>query len=163
MIKNQKVLVLSGHWLINRYINVYWNSPLTAGYSKESSNVGHAYDDAGSIEDDKEDKGNDIDDSKCPRVSADPKRRTMGVSECDDAVHFIGRDMGGLGLESYCNGKELTLKKGSESSVTHTDEIPKDYTPNHVCINETIEYKCYGKLPTHGPHRPNWASFGQYR
>ena len=88
----------------------------------------------------------------------------MGVSECDDGIRFIGRDLGGLARESYCDGEELLLKESTrESSLTHYDDIPETFVPDHICINETIDYKCFGKLPTHGPHRPNWASFGQYR
>ena len=107
--------------------------------------------------------GNDIDDSKCPRPSADPNKRTMGVSECDDGIRHIDRDLGGLERETRCEGEELLLRKSRESSVTQYDDIPETYVPDHICINETIDYKCFGKLPTHGPHRPNWASFGQYR
>ena len=129
--------------------NIYSNGPTTAGTDDDGS---------------QDNGGNDIDDSRCPRPTADPNRRTMGVSECDDGIRFIGRDLGKLARESYCDGEELLLKESSrESSLTHHDYIPETFVPDHICINETIDYKCFGKLPTHGPHRPNWASFGQYR
>ena len=45
----------------------------------------------------------------------------------------------------------------------HCDDIHEKYVPNHICINQAVDYSGFGRIPTHGPHRPNWASFGEYR
>ena len=56
----------------------------------------------------------------------------------------------------------MKLKDGLETMEEHCDDIHEKYVPNHICMNQAINYSGFGAIPTHGPHRPNWASFGEY-
>merc|ERR1719369_1346972 len=58
--------------------------------------------------------------------------------------------------------KPVKLKYGEETSEEQCDDPPEEYVPDHICMNETVVYSGHGRIPTHGPHRPNWASFGEY-
>ena len=91
------------------------------------------------------------------------RRVMMGKSECDDGRRNIERDLTRREEETQCGGGELGLGSGRESSSEHCDSIHGKYVPNHVCMDQVVNYTGFGWIPTHGPHRPNWASFGQYR
>ena len=56
----------------------------------------------------------------------------------------------------------MFLKEGTESSEEFCEEVHEKYVPNHICMRESVNYTGFGAIPTHGPHRPNWASFGEY-
>ena len=56
----------------------------------------------------------------------------------------------------------MKLKEGPETMEEHCDDIHEKYVPNHICMNQAVNYSGFGAIPTHGPHRPNWASFGEY-
>ena len=93
----------------------------------------------------------------------------MGKSACDDGVKHIERDLENLKRDTTCNeaqdylrGTVVKLKKGKETKKKFCELINPDYVPNHICINDTADYSGFGPIPTHGPHRPNWASFGEY-
>merc|ERR1712142_1142753 len=49
----------------------------------------------------------------------------------------------------------VLLKNGAEKNEKFCEEIHPDYVPNHICINDTVDYTGHGPIPTHGPHRPN--------
>ena len=88
----------------------------------------------------------------------------MGKSECDEGQRNIERDLRWREEDTHCAAAgELFLAAGRESSSEHCDEIHEKYVPNHVCMDQAVDYSGFGRIPTHGPHRPNWASFGQYR
>jgi len=109
---------------------------------------------------------------KAPPAELDSKGRPkMGVSECDDGKKLIKNDLKTEEEESTCKAggykkkdKPLKLKKGKNSEEEKCTEVPKGYVPNHICINETVLYpeELYGRIPSFGPHRPNWAKFGEY-
>lgn len=46
-------------------------------------------------------------------------------------------------------------------SVEKCTDLPKDYTPQHICMNQKLSYDT--PLPTYGPHRPLWPVFGEYK
>ena len=91
------------------------------------------------------------------------RRVMMGKSECDDGRRNIDKDLSEREEATHCNAGELFLKEGRESSSEHCDKIHEKYVPNHICMDQAVNYSGFGQIPTHGPHRPNWASFGQYR
>ena len=45
--------------------------------------------------------------------------------------------------------------------ILKCDDVPKDHSPKHFCMNETITYDT--KIPTYGDHRPIWPMFGEYK
>ena len=111
-------------------------------------------------------------------------RVMMGKSACDDAVRDIEKDLKNIKRDTECqtqvgkvvddiilvfyfqlnnDDKIVTLKEGTETAVEQCDDIHEKYVPNHVCMDQDVDYSGYGRIPTHGPHRPNWASFGEYR
>ena len=87
----------------------------------------------------------------------------MGKSECDDGRRNIEKDLSQREEDTHCGAGEIVLRSGREHSIQHCDKIHEKYVPNHVCMDQAVNYTGFGRIPTHGPHRPNWASFGQYR
>ena len=45
--------------------------------------------------------------------------------------------------------------------IVECDDVPKDHSPKHFCMNDTISYD--SKIPTYGDHRPIWPMFGEYK
>ena len=92
----------------------------------------------------------------------------MGKSKCDDGEKDIQRDLTSMKKESNCKiwskygAKPLKLKEGTETNKEICEEVHEKYTPNHICMTAAVNYTGFGRIPTHGPHRPNWASFGEY-
>eukprot|EP00092_Neocalanus_flemingeri_P071670 GFUD01088124.1.p1 GENE.GFUD01088124.1~~GFUD01088124.1.p1 ORF type:complete len:445 (+),score=112.56 GFUD01088124.1:203-1537(+) len=106
---------------------------------------------------------------RLPNVTEDVSMRVMmGKSACDDGQKGIERDLQNLERDTECNEKHnnddkiVKLKEGTETMAEHCDKIHEKYVPNHVCMNQAVDYSGFGIIPTHGPHRPNWASFGEY-
>jgi len=106
---------------------------------------------------------------KDAEVTEDSKGRVkMGKSACDDGEKGIKRDLKTMKKETTCSkyynrgDRKVYLKYGREKNKKFCEEVHPEYVPNHICINETIDYTGYGHIVTHGPHRPNWASFGEY-
>jgi len=107
---------------------------------------------------------------RLPAAAADgmDRRVMMGKSACDDAEKGIDRDLKNMKRETECDSKHniedriVTLKEGKETSKEHCDDIHEKYVPNHICMDKAVNYSGFGLIPTHGPHRPNWASFGEY-
>jgi len=105
---------------------------------------------------------------KDAEVTEDSKGRVkMGKSACDDGEKGIKRDLKKLKKETTCSkhyrgDRKVFLKYGREKNKKFCEDVHPQYVPNHICINETIDYTGYGHIVTHGPHRPNWASFGEY-
>jgi len=103
-------------------------------------------------------------------VKQDSKGRVkMGKSDCDDGETGIERDLKTMKRDTTCskkydnNDQKVFLKKGKEENKKFCEEVHPKYVPNHICINDTVDYTGHGPVPTHGPHRPNWASFGEYK
>jgi len=96
-------------------------------------------------------------------------RVKMGKSDCDDGEKGIERDLKTMKRDTTCskkydnNDQKVFLKKGKEENKKFCEEVHPKYVPNHICINDTVDYTGHGPVPTHGPHRPNWASFGEYK
>ena len=107
----------------------------------------------------------------CERLPASRRgqRVNMGKSQCDDAVKNIDRDLASRERDTHCHtdydgqDRKLLLIEGKEKSSEKCEDVHEKYVPNHICMTQTINYTDFGRIPTHGPHRPNWASFGQYR
>lgn len=103
----------------------------------------------------------------CQRLSAashlDIKGRVMmGRSKCDDGEKGIQKDLGGQKAATTCTQKKVVMKEGVERREEQCEEVDKGYVPNHVCMDQDVDYSDFGRIPTHGPHRPNWAKFGEY-
>ena len=48
-----------------------------------------------------------------------------------------------------------------KNSILKCDNVPKDHSPKHFCMNDTITYDSI--IPTYGDHRPIWPMFGEYK
>jgi len=96
------------------------------------------------------------------------KRVMMGKSACDDAVKGIEKDLTKMESDTKCdsklnaNDRRVSLRAGNEKKEDTCEKIHEKYVPNHICMDSQVDYTGFGKIPTHGPHRPNWASFGEY-
>merc|ERR1719233_1309134 len=110
-------------------------------------------------------------------------RVKMGKSTCDDGVHNIEQDLKNMDRDTTCDkeldpsDKTVHLKKGRETNAKFSEEVPEGYSPEHYCMNTTInlntvkwgsprsspqDHRGQTDFPTHAPHRANWASFGEY-
>jgi len=96
------------------------------------------------------------------------KRIMMGKSACDDAEKGIEKDLKNMMRDTNCDKKydkqdrKVFLKEGTETNKKFCEEVHEKYVPNHICMKDNVNYTGFGAIPTHGPHRPNWASFGEY-
>merc|ERR1712215_44710 len=107
-----------------------------------------------------------------PETKDSQGRVKMGKSQCDNAERLIENDLYSMKRDTKCydtkygsDDKRVELKTGVQSENKVCEEIHEKYVPNHICINETISYppEIFGRFPHHGPHRPNWAMFGEYK
>jgi len=108
----------------------------------------------------------------CQRLPASmtgvDKRVMMGKSACDDGQKGIEKDLKNMEYDTSCDKKfdaqdrKVFLKEGRETNKKFCEEVHEKYVPNHICMKDNVSYTGFGAIPTHGPHRPNWASFGEY-
>jgi len=81
---------------------------------------------------------------------------------CDSAEWGLEKDE--PSDNGKCEGKKLS-KTGLAPSELFCEPNKHCFpTCFHYCMNCTIEYpeEVYGKIPTHGPHRPQFPTFGEY-
>jgi len=105
---------------------------------------------------------------------------------CDNGIRGIEKDLKNMKRDSTCHRQEKTawLKRGAETNLKVCENVPvnpnykpKRYIVAHYCMNETIDletvewgapnskpkgYRGNTVIPTHAPHRPVWANFGEY-
>ncbi|KAG0715432.1 hypothetical protein GWK47_011932 [Chionoecetes opilio] len=89
----------------------------------------------------------------------------MGVShvKCDNAKVNLTMDWDNSAINYTCFNQKrhrLPIQKNLKSVLKCTD-LAKNYTPQHICMNQKIHYN--STLPTYGPHRPLWPVFGEYQ
>ncbi|XP_045135291.1 uncharacterized protein LOC123518541 isoform X1 [Portunus trituberculatus] len=89
----------------------------------------------------------------------------MGIPhvKCDNAKINLTLDWDYSPVNYTCFGlkyNRLPVRKNFKS-VEKCIELPKNYTPQHVCMNQKLSYNT--TLPTYGPHRPLWPVFGEYK
>jgi len=107
-------------------------------------------------------------------------RMPMGEKEgCDDGKRNLEMDLGDMEEAITCytggkkygsphikNDKPVVLWKKPDESKEVCRMPSAEYSPQHKCMGTKIDYSetTWGSpVPTHGPHRPVWASFGMYR
>ncbi|XP_066245223.1 uncharacterized protein [Euwallacea similis] len=87
----------------------------------------------------------------------------MGVvdSSCDDGKTNLQIDWN-YNVENYTcfDNRTLYLPQVNIHSIQSTEHIPQQYSAQHRCMNESIEYDEI--IPTFGTHRPLWAVYGEY-
>ncbi|XP_071516206.1 uncharacterized protein [Panulirus ornatus] len=90
---------------------------------------------------------------------------TMGVphAKCDTGKVNLTMDWDFSPINYTCyNPRHHRIPvQASLSSVEECVDLPKNYTPQHFCMNRKITYNT--TLPTYGPHRPLWPVFGEYK
>jgi len=92
------------------------------------------------------------------------------LNSCDDGTWGLEKDE--LTDSGECKGKEPEPEPESEPGSVGKGssdlfcEPNKHCFPNcfHVCQNCTLDYpkEIYGDIPTHGPHRPFFPTWGEY-
>uniref|UniRef100_A0A336MHI8 CSON001827 protein n=1 Tax=Culicoides sonorensis TaxID=179676 RepID=A0A336MHI8_CULSO len=94
----------------------------------------------------------------------------MGVADpvCDDGNTNLATDFDPNDVtfhEEFLCTRPFKFKefKPNKTRKAHhlSYNIPKGYRFNHICMNETIEYK--ENIPTYGDHRKLWAAWGEYK
>ena len=87
-------------------------------------------------------------------------------------------------IKKKCCQNFFDKKRGAETNLKVCENVPvnpnykpKRYIVAHYCMNETIDletvewgapnskpkgYRGNTVIPTHAPHRPVWANFGEY-
>lgn len=106
-------------------------------------------------------------------------RMSMGSKkDCDDGKSNLTMDLGDMEEATTCytghrsekiypkNDRIVFLRNNKEHNKEVCMMPSADYTPEHACMASKIDYSqtTWGSpVPTHGTHRPVWASFGRYR
>jgi len=89
----------------------------------------------------------------------------MGVSSvaCDDAKTNLTLDWDSspANYTCYTTYNRLPTSHPPPPSLERCAPPPPSYTPQHHCMNASIEYDM--TPPTHGDHRPLWPVWGEYR
>ncbi|KAK7074909.1 hypothetical protein SK128_003306 [Halocaridina rubra] len=88
----------------------------------------------------------------------------MGIPhvKCDNGKVNLTVDWNESPINYTCfNPKKhhLPVLEDLESRLQCVD-IPKNYIPQHYCMNREITYNT--TLPVYGPHRPLWPTYGEY-
>lgn len=89
----------------------------------------------------------------------------MGIPhvECDNAKINLTMDWDFSPVNYTCfdpKKHRIPVLADLKSKETCVD-IPKGYSPQHLCMNTPIEYNT--TLPTFGSHRPIWPVYGEYK
>jgi len=117
-----------------------------------------------------------------------PTRKSLKLQECQwekRRVVTMGRETWNWTWETLKRQQHVTQgqKKYGSSHIKNDKPVvlwkkeiyrskevcrmpPAEYSPEHKCMGTKIDYSktTWGSpVPTHGPHRPVWASFGMYR
>lgn len=101
-----------------------------------------------------------------PDILKDDKHGVaMGIShaKCDNAKINLTIDWDYSPVNYTCfnmKHRRIPVLEGLRS-VKKCAELAKNYTPQHVCMNQKLYYN--STLPTFGPHRPIWPVFGEYK
>ena len=83
--------------------------------------------------------------------NCDTGEKNLELDWRDDSTKYKCLNEGG-NWNDLPSAKKMILK---------CDNVPKDHSPKHFCMNETISYD--SKIPTFGDHRPIWPMFGEYK
>lgn len=88
----------------------------------------------------------------------------MGIPhiKCDNAKINITIDWDYSPINYTCfDPRHHRIPVQNIKSVEKCTDLPDDYTPQHICMNQKLFYNT--TLPTFGPHRPLWPVFGEYK
>lgn len=90
----------------------------------------------------------------------------MGIADnrCDDAKTNLMLDWDYSPANYTCYNPRLSLPPPAALSLPSSqrcDDVAKNYTPQHFCMDTPIAYP--DRVPTHGDHRPLWPQFGEYK
>jgi len=83
--------------------------------------------------------------------------------DCDDGKNNLDVDWDGDETDMACGDEEEVVSlDGNMEQRVDCVTIPESYFPFHYCMNETITYEEFNRIPRYGPHRPVWPVFGEY-
>merc|ERR1712147_177501 len=88
----------------------------------------------------------------------------MGVANdnCDTGAKMLEVDWLDDPAMYKCQSSDSWGGSGYKTDyIVECDDVPKDHSPKHFCMNDTISYDT--KIPTYGDHRPIWPMFGEYK
>ncbi|KAK3921906.1 Tumor protein p53-inducible protein 13 [Frankliniella fusca] len=80
---------------------------------------------------------------------------------CDDGKTNLSVDWNSSPWDYTCLfPSKLIIPDINIQPILDIENVPKEYSAVHYCMNETIVYQ--NPVPTFGPHRPAWPRYGEY-